>query len=146
MSSIAVTDLPAERTSSLDTKLDAYAPQARAALRIVAALLFVQAGIQILFNFPASTMPPPPPEMVTIVFVAGILELIGGSLLLLGLFTRPVAFILSGQMAVGYFMVHAPMGFFPTQNMGSAAILFTFIYLYLVFAGPGAWALDNRRD
>ncbi len=73
------------------------------------------------------------------------MELIGAPLLLLGLFTRPVAFILSGQMAVGYWLVHAPMSFFPSLNMGGEAILFCFIYLYLVFAGPGAWALDNLR-
>ena len=144
MTSIVATDQIAERTSSVDTKLDAYAPQARAALRIVAALIYLQAGIQILFSFPVAN-PPTPPGLEGLVFVAGLMEVIGGGLLIAGLFTRPVAFLLSGQMAVGYWMFHAPMSFFPSQNMGAAAILFCFIYLYLVFAGPGAWALDNRR-
>ena len=76
--------------------------------------------------------------------VAGMLELVGGALILIGLFTRPVAFVLSGFMAAAYFMGHAPQGFFPASNMGDAAILFCFIFLYLVFAGPGAWSVDGH--
>ncbi len=72
------------------------------------------------------------------------LEVVGGVLLVLGLFTRPVAFILAGEMAVAYFMAHAPQSFFPIINQGESAILFCFVFLYLVFAGPGAWSLDNR--
>ena len=72
------------------------------------------------------------------------LEVVGGILIVLGLFTRPVAFILAGEMAVAYFMAHAPQSFFPIVNQGDSAILFCFVFLYLVFAGPGAWSLDNR--
>jgi putative oxidoreductase len=77
---------------------------------------------------------------------AGVLETFGGLLLLLGLFTRPVAFVLSGMMAVAYFMAHAPQGFYPAVNGGDAAILFCFVFLYLVTAGPGPWSLDARRS
>ena len=125
-------------------RLSAYAPQALAVLRIVAALLFIEAGSVLLFNIPPSVYPPPPPEMKTLMLIAGILEFAGGFLILIGFLTRPVAFILSGMMAVGYWMVHAPMSLFPTQNMGAAAILFCFVFLYLVFAGPGAWSVDDR--
>lgn len=122
-------------------RLNAYAPYALAALRIVAALLFIEHGTQKLFGFPqtdnvvgfALSMPG----------IAGILEVFGGALVLLGLFTRPAAFILSGQMAVAYWMVHAPNGPFPVLNHGDGAILFCFIFLYLVFAGPGAFSLDG---
>ena len=121
-----------------------YSPQFLAVLRIMAALLFVQHGTQKLFGFPP--MPAgmeAPPGMDPLMLTAGILELVGGLLLALGFLTRPAAFILSGQMAVAYFMGHAPMGFFPATNMGDAAILFCFVFLYLVAAGPGAWAIDN---
>jgi putative oxidoreductase len=77
--------------------------------------------------------------------IAGILELVGGVLLLIGFLTRPTAFVLCGMMAVAYWVYHAPSNPYPANNNGSAAILFCFIFLYLVFAGPGAWALDNRR-
>ncbi len=129
----------------LAERLTTQAPKALAVLRIMAALVFLQAGIQIIFNFPAFTMPPATPLMHTLGVAAGWMELIGAPLVLIGLFTRPVAFILSGQMAVGYWVVHAPISFFPGLNMGGEAILFSFIFLYLVFAGPGAFALDNRR-
>jgi putative oxidoreductase len=128
----------------MSDRLSAYAPQALAVLRIVTALLFIEAGSLLLFNFPPSVHPPPPPEMATILLIAGILELVGGLLILVGFLTRPVAFILSGMMAVAYWMVHAPMNPFPANNMGVAAILFCFVFLYLVFAGPGAWSVDNR--
>ncbi|MXP61910.1 DoxX family protein [Roseomonas sp. M0104] len=121
------------------------APYALAALRIIAALLFLEHGTQKLLGFPA----PPPggnlPAAFTLAWTAGVLELAGGALLALGLFTRPVAFVLSGQMAVAYFMAHAPRSFFPVLNGGDAAILYCFIFLYLVFAGPGALSLDGRR-
>ena len=121
--------------------LSKYSPRALAVLRIVAAGLFAEAGIQLLFHFPAPAMPSPP-EMATLLTVAGSLELVGGLLLAVGLLTRPVAFILSGEMAVGYWLVHAPISPFPTNNMGAAAILFCFLFLYLFVAGPGAWGLD----
>jgi len=121
-------------------RLSAYAPQALAVLRIITALLFIEHGTQKFFNFPAP-FPMPLNPMLTI---AGILELVGGALVLIGFFTRPVAFILSGMMAVGYWMFHAPMGFFPLVNMGEGAILYCFIFLYLAFAGPGAWSVNKQ--
>ncbi len=121
--------------------LSRYSPQALAVLRVVTALLFIEHGTQKLFGFPASF----PMEMSSLMWVAGILETFGGILILIGLFTRPVAFILSGQMAVAYFMAHAPSNFYPVSNGGEAAILFCFVFLYLIFAGPGAWSVDNRN-
>jgi putative oxidoreductase len=88
---------------------------------------------------------PVPEGMGALMLIAGLLELVGGLLVLVGFLTRPVAFVLSGQMAVAYFFGHAPQGFFPVSNFGDAAILFCFIFLYLVFAGPGAWSVDNAR-
>lgn len=116
-----------------------------AILRIVAALLFLEAGIFHLFHWPALPMPAPPPQMVTWLLAAGLLEFVGGILLIFGLFTRPTSFLLSGMMAVAYWGFHAPMGFWPAGNMGTAAILYCFIFLYLAAAGPGAWAVDNVR-
>jgi putative oxidoreductase len=126
-------------------QLSAYQSQALALLRVVAALLFVHSGMVLLFNIPASIYPPPPPEMATTLLVAGWLELVGGLLVLVGLLTRPAAFVLSGLMAVAYWGYHAPTSPWPANNNGTTAILFCFIFLYLVFAGPGAWAIDNRR-
>ncbi|UXS40042.1 DoxX family protein [Agrobacterium tumefaciens] len=122
--------------------LSRYRPQALGALRIMTALLFMAHGTQKLFGFPASQMDGSLPTML---LVAALLELVGGILVLIGLFTRPVAFILSGQMAVAYFMAHAPSNFFPALNGGDAAILFCFIFLYLFVAGPGAFSVDERR-
>ncbi len=122
--------------------LSRYRPQALGALRIMTALLFISHGTQKLFGFPASQMDGALPTML---LVAALLEAVGGLLVLVGLFTRPVAFILSGQMAVAYFMAHGPKSFFPALNGGDAAILFCFIFLYLVFAGAGAFSVDERR-
>ena len=122
-------------------RLSAYAPQALSILRIVTALLFIESGSQKLFGFPA----PFPFPVEGLLLVAGILEFVGGLLLLVGFFTRPVAFVLCGFMAVAYFMAHAPQSFFPINNRGDAAVLFCFVFLYLTTAGPGAFALDNRR-
>ena len=124
-------------------QLRSWAPRALAALRIVTALLFIEHGTQKLFGFPPFQMPQP--DVLSLLWIAGMLELVGGVLVLLGLFTRPVAFILSGEMAVAYFMVHAPQSFFPVLNAGESAILYCFIFLYLVFAGPGAWSADAAR-
>jgi putative oxidoreductase len=123
-------------------KLSRYQPYGLAALRIITALLFIEHGTQKLFGFPASTMEGALPTML---LIAALLEVVGGLLILVGLFTRPVAFILSGQMAVAYFMAHAPKSFFPVLNGGDAAILFSFVFLYLVVAGPGALSADQRR-
>lgn len=119
-----------------------YRPQALGALRIMTALQFIEHGSQKLFNFPVSAQPHALTGLTT---AAGIFEFAGGILLALGLFTRPVAFLLAGEMAIAYFMAHMPRDFFPINNSGDAAISFCFIFLYLIFAGPGAFALDNRR-
>ena len=124
-------------------RLSAYGPQALAALRIMTALLFIEHGTQKFFNFPPAEQPFG--NLASLIGVAGVLEIVGGILVLIGLFTRPVAFVLCGFMAVAYFMAHAPQSFFPINNRGDAAILFCFVFLYLTAAGPGAFALDNRR-
>lgn len=124
--------------------LGRYAPQALAVLRIVTALLFIAHGTQKLFGFPPSQMPGGV-ELLSLFGLAGILEVFGGLAVLVGLFTRPVAFVLAGQMAVAYWMAHAPASPFPVLNGGDAAILFCFVFLYLVFAGPGAWSVDAMR-
>ena len=120
-----------------------YRPQALGVLRIMTALQFIEHGSQKLFNFPASAEPH---ALTALTTAAGILEFAGGILLALGLFTRPVAFLLAGEMAIAYFMAHFPRGFFPVNNGGDLAISFCFIFLYLVFAGSGAFALDNHRS
>jgi putative oxidoreductase len=125
--------------------LGRYTPQVLALLRIMAALLFIAHGTLKLFGFPASGEAGGG-SLSGLVLLAGILETGGGLLLLVGLFTRPVAFVLSGMMAVAYFMAHAPQNFFPVHNGGDAAILFCFVFLYLVFAGPGAWSIDGKRS
>jgi putative oxidoreductase len=125
--------------------LTSWSPRALAILRIMAALLFIAHGTMKLFGFPAGDSPMTA-ELFSLMGLAGILETFGGLLLLLGLFTRPVAFVLAGQMAVAYFMAHAPQSFYPALNGGDAAILFCFVFLYLVFAGPGAWSLDAVRS
>jgi len=114
-------------------------------VRIVAALLFMHVGTAKLFAVPVAVMPgggTAPPG--TLAWFAGVLETFGGLLLLAGLFTRPVAFVLSGEMAVAYFHGHAPTGFWPVVNMGQPAILFCFLWLYVSAAGPGPWSLDAR--
>jgi putative oxidoreductase len=121
----------------------AWAPQMLSILRIMSALLFIAHGTQKLIGFPPSERGIPP--LFSIYGLAGVLETFGGILLLVGLFTRPVAFVLSGMMAVAYFMAHAPQSFYPALNGGDAAILFCFVFLYLFTAGPGPWSVDARR-
>ena len=123
--------------------LSRYQPQALGALRIMTALLFIEHGTQKFFDFPPAEQPFG--DLMNLIGVAGALEIVGGVLILLGLFTRPAALVLCGFMAVAYFMAHAPQSFFPVNNRGDAAILFCFVFLYLTAAGPGAFALDNRR-
>jgi putative oxidoreductase len=120
-----------------------WAPRVLSILRIVAALIFMEHGTQKLLGFPPGDRPQP--ELFSLIGLAGVLELFGGILLVLGLFTRPVAFILSGEMAVAYWMAHAPQSFFPIVNGGDSAILYCFVFLYLAVAGGGAWSLDNVR-
>ena len=120
-----------------------WAPRMLSVLRIMAALLFIEHGTQKLFGFPAGERGTV--ELFSIFGLAGVLEVFGGILLLIGLFTRPVAFVLAGQMAFAYFMAHAPETFFPVNNGGDAAILFCFVFLYLFTAGPGPWSMDAKR-
>jgi putative oxidoreductase len=122
----------------------AWAPRVLSILRIVAGLAFLQHGTMKYFNIPANDMFTDLPVM-SIFGIGGILELVGGALIVVGLFTRPVAFVLSGMMAVAYFMFHAPSGFFPALNQGEAALLYCFIFLYLACAGGGAWSVDAKR-
>lgn len=119
-----------------------YQPYALAVLRIVAALIFFEHGTQKLFNFPASDSPS---ALGPLMLTAGILEFVGGLLLLVGFKTRIVAFVLSGQMAVAYFIGHFPRDFFPILNRGDAAILYCFVFLYISVAGAGAFSIDGRR-
>ena len=129
--------------SSLVSRWRSWAPQLLSILRIIAAFLFMQVGTAKLFAFPAAVMPGGGTAPAgSLPWVAGVLETFGGALLLVGLFTRPVAFILSGEMAFAYFIGHAPRGLWPVLNEGSGAILFCFIYLYLSCAGPGPWSVD----
>jgi putative oxidoreductase len=100
-------------------------------------------GLQKYFNFPPAAQPRPAPEFLSMYGVAGALEVAGGILLLFGLFTRPVAFILSGEMAFAYWISHAPRNMYPLLNGGDAAILYCFFFLYLACAGGGAWSLDR---
>jgi len=111
-------------------------------LRIVVALVFITFGTMKLFNYPPLPKGMPPIHLMSQFGLAGTLEVVGGSLMLIGLLTRPVAFILSGEMAVAYFQVHFPQSFWPSENMGTPPILFCFIFLYFVFAGGGSWSVD----
>ena len=123
-----------------------WAPYLLSVLRIVAAFLFMQFGAAKLVAFPAAIMPGGGTAPIgSLAGIAGLLESVGGVLLLAGLFTRPVAFILSGEMAVAYFIGHAPQGFWPILNQGHPAILFCFVWLYLSAAGAGPWSLDAKR-
>lgn len=123
-------------------QLARWAPYVLGLVRIVAGLLFLEHGTQKLLGFPEGEHGLV--EMLTLPWWSGLIELVTGALLVLGLFTRAAAFIASGEMAVAYWMAHAPQNFFPVNNGGDASILYCFLFLYLVFAGPGAWALDNR--
>ena len=118
-----------------------WSPRMLSVLRIMTGLLFLEHGTQKLFAFPG-----PGPALTTLLVVQALIELVGGILILIGLFTRPVAFILAGDMAVAYFMAHAPRGFFPTLNGGQLAILFCFVFLYLFVAGGGVWSIDQQRS
>ena len=111
-------------------------------LRVVAGLMFMSAGTMKLFGYPVGPTPMPPIQLVSQLGLAGVLEAFGGLAIVLGLLTRPVAFILAGEMAVAYFQVHAPRGFFPTLNGGQPAVLYCFLYLYLMLEGAGPWSLD----
>ena len=123
--------------------IGSWSPRMLSVLRAMTGLLFVEHGTQKLFGFPPP--PNPGPALLSLLGVQGILELVGGFLILIGFFTRPVAFILAGDMALAYFMRHAPRGFSPMLNGGQLAILFCFVFLYLFVAGGGVWSVDEQR-
>ncbi len=123
---------------SIYARMNAWSPPVLSILRIVAALLFLEHGLSKLFGFPV-----PGPSLHGLLILAAFLESVGALLLLAGIYTRIVAFILSGEMAVAYFMAHAPRGFYPLVNGGEDAILFCFIFLYIAFAGGGIWSVDR---
>ncbi len=131
---------------SIVTKWPTRAPYLLSILRIVAAFLFMQFGTAKLFAFPAAIMPGGgTAPIASLAGIAGIIETVGSLFLLLGLSTRPVAFIVAGEMAVAYFLGHAPHGFWPVLNQGHPAIMFCFVWLYISAAGPGPWSLDAKR-
>ena len=132
--------------SIIITRWRTWAPQFLSLLRIVAAFMFMQNGSMKLFAFPVG-MPPNggTANLMSEIGLAGILELFGGGLILLGLFTRPVAFILSGEMAVAYFQAHAPHSFWTIINGGGSAVLYCFLFLYFSAAGAGPWSIDAKR-
>ncbi len=119
-----------------------WAPRVLSVLRIVAGFLLMQHGLQKLLGLPAP-MPGGTVPLLSLFGVSGALELVGGLLVLTGLFTRLAAFILSGELAVAYFMMHAPQGFWPLLNNGELAALYSFVFLYLAVAGGGVWSLDS---
>ena len=119
-----------------------YWPETLGIVRIVVGLLFLEHGSAKLLGFP--TPPRAPPAVMTLPWTQGVIELVGGLLLVIGLFTRPTAFILAGNMAVAYFMAHAPKNFFPLLNGGDAAILYCFIFLLFFVGGPGRWSIDRN--
>jgi putative oxidoreductase len=122
--------------------LGKYSPQLYALLRIVAGLLFAMHGSQKLFGFPGDK---PPVELASLMGFAGIVEFVGGLLIVLGLFASIAAFIASGQMAAAYFMAHAPKGSLPILNQGELAMLFCFLFLYIAARGSGIWSIDEMR-
>lgn len=126
-----------------EVDLKTWTPRILSLVRIVVGLIFLEHGTQKLLGFPLH--PTGGPALMSPSGIAGIFELFGGVLLVLGAFTRPVAFILSGEMAFAYWLAHAPRSFFPVLNGGDAAILYCFIFLYLAFAGGGPWSLDRVR-
>lgn len=134
------------KVAALGIRWRSLPPYLLSVLRIIVAFLFMQFGMAKWFAFPAAIMPDGSTvSLGSLASVAAVLETVGGLLLLIGLFTRPVAFVLSGQMAFAYFIGHAPMGFWPVLNQGTPAILFSFVWLYISAAGPGPFSLDALR-
>ena len=123
---------------TLYANLETARPYILSILRIVAALLFLEHGLQKYFGFPSAG-----PPMTSLLYVQGVIEIVGGILLLVGAYTRVVGFILAGDMAAAYFMAHFPLSFFPALNGGDAAVLFCFVFFYLFFAGGGSWSVDR---
>ena len=123
---------------SLYVNLERWRPFFLSILRVVAALLFLQSGLSKFFGFPAAG-----PPLAGLIILAAIIEVFGSLLLLVGLFTRLAALVMSGEMAFAYFMAHAPKSFYPAVNGGTLAILYCFVFLYFVFAGGGPWSVDR---
>jgi putative oxidoreductase len=127
-------------------KWSSWGPYLQAVLRIVAAFFFLQAGTMKLFAWPVGVPPDGGTvELLSQIGVGAVLEVVGGLLMMVGLATRPVAFVLAGEMAVAYFQFHFPQGFWPVENNGFAAVLYCFVWLYFSAAGAGPWSLDARR-
>ncbi len=133
-------------TPNLVTKWQTWTPYLHSLLRIVAAFMFLQAGTMKLFAWPMG-MPPDggTAKLLSQIGIGGLFELVGGGLMLIGLWTRPVAFLLAGEMAVAYWQFHAPQGFYPTMNGGVSAALYCFVWLYFSAAGAGPWSVDFLR-
>jgi putative oxidoreductase len=123
---------------TLEDRATRLAPYVLSIVRIVVALLFFEHGLSKMFGFPSPNMP----ELFTLSWFSGAIEFVTGGLLAVGLVTRAMAFIASGEMAFAYFLSHAPHSFFPILNRGDGAILYCFVFLYIVFAGAGPWSLD----
>ncbi len=135
------------KDSGLVSRWRSWAPYQLSILRLVTAFLFMQFGTAKLFAFPAAVMPGGgTAPLGSLPWIAGALEVFGGAFVLLGLFTRPVAFLLSGEMCVAYFLAHAPNGFWPVLNQGAPAVLFSFVFLYFSAAGAGPWSVDALRE
>ena len=117
-----------------------WEPRVLSIVRIMVGLLFMEHGTAKLLGFPTAAMAP---AMFSLLWFAGVIEMVGGALVAVGLYTRIAAFIMSGEMAIGYFLVHAPRNFFPMLNQGDAAVLYCFIFLYFAVAGGGDWSLDR---
>ncbi len=137
-----MTSITVQPTTTIGALATDWAPRVLSIVRIVTALLFMEHGMQKLFGFPSVTIQP---GLFSLLWFAAIIEFAGGVLLLIGLFSRPVAFLLSGEMAFAYWMAHAPKSPFPAINGGDAAILYCFVFLYVAFAGGGAWSVDAAR-
>jgi len=123
--------------------LESQSPRLLSILRIVTAFLFVAHGTQKLFGFPSAAGAGSSVPVMSLLWVAGAIELVGGLLFFIGLFTRPIAFVLAGEMAVAYFRVHAPSNFWPLLNRGEVTVLYCFVFLYFAVAGGGAWSIDR---
>ena len=131
--------------ANLPTRWASWSPQMHAILRIVTGFLFIWPGSMKLFGFPIAMPGGIKLELLSQIGIGGVMEFIGGILILFGLFTRPVAFLLCGEMAVAYWQFHAPKGFWPIVNGGTDAAIYCFIFLYLSSAGAGPWSLDAAR-
>ena len=121
-----------------------WSPRLLSVLRIIVGLMFMQHGLSKYFGFPAAS--PASFHAMSLLGAAGLIEIVAGALVAVGLFARVAAFLASGQMAIGYFMSHAPRGFFPQANGGEQAIFYCFVFLYIALEGPGPWSIDALRS